>query len=219
MTYDAQFALRRVIENYTYNTRFCLICNYETKIISALKSRCMIFRFSPIPKNIHFKKLRNIAQTENVNIMDGALDILIKLSEGDMRKSINLLQSINTAFNFQLSDDILNKKIISQNDVLKQIGYPLIEEKDKIINIVLDKNIKLNETITQIEHFKIQFGLTTADILRDLTSYIVKNITTKNMISFGKILDKLGDVEIYMSVSYNDTVLLANIISIIKNNL
>jgi len=217
MTYDAQFALRRVIENYTYNTRFCLICNYETKIISALKSRCMIFRFSPIPKNIHFKKLKNIAQTENVNIIDGALDILIKLSEGDMRKSINLLQSINTA-NFQ-SDDILNKKIISQNDVLKQIGYPLIEEKDKITNVVFNKNIKLNETITQIENFKIQFGLTTADILRDLTNHIVKNITTKNMISFGKILDKLGDVEIYMSISYNDIVLLANIVSIIKNNL
>ena len=48
MTYDAQFALRRVIEKYSYNTRFCLICNYMNKIIPAIRSRCMQFRFSPI---------------------------------------------------------------------------------------------------------------------------------------------------------------------------
>jgi len=212
MTYDAQFALRRVIENYTYNTRFCLICNYETKIISALKSRCMIFRFSPIPKVIHLDKLKYICNLEQVNIMEDALDILIKLSDGDMRKSINLIQSINTALK-------INNKIITANDVLKQIGYPLVEEKDKIVNIIFNKTINLSESINQIETFKLQFGLTTADILREITNIIIKKITPKNMISSCKILDKLGDIEIFMNISYNDTILLSNIIATVKNNI
>jgi replication factor C subunit 3/5 len=211
MTYDAQFALRRVIENYTYNTRFCLICNYGTKIIDALKSRCVIFRFSPIPTNIHLEKLKYICETESVDIMEDALDIIIKLSEGDMRKSINLIQAINTVFT--------KKDKIVQNDVLKQIGYPLVEDKDNIINMILNKKISLEDTIKQIEHFKLQFGLTTADILREISNAIVKKITLKNMVSYSKILDKLGDVEVFMSISYNDTVLLGSIISIIKNNI
>ena len=213
MTYDAQFALRRVIENYTYNTRFCLICNYGTKIIDALKSRCVIFRFSPIPKQIHFEKIKLICNKETVNITDDALDIIIKLSEGDMRRSINLIQAINTVF------DKNTEYTICPNDVLKQIGYPLLEDKNKIIDVILNKKISLMETIKQINIFKLQFGLTTADILRDVSEIIINKITPNNMISYYKILDKLGDVEVYMSISYNDTVLLGSIISIIKNNI
>jgi DNA polymerase III delta prime subunit len=143
--------------------------------------------------------------------MENALDIIIKLSEGDMRKSINLIQAINTVFT--------KKDKIVQNDVLKQIGYPLVEDKDNIINMILNKKISLEDTIKRIEHFKLQFGLTTADILREISNAIVKKITLKNMVSYSKILDKLGDVEVFMSISYNDTVLLGSIISIIKNNI
>lgn len=210
MTYDAQFALRRVIENYTYNTRFCLICNYETKIIDALKSRCVIFKFSPIPHLIHKDKLKHISKIENIDILDDALDILIKLAEGDMRKSINLIQSINTALK-------INNKAITVNDVLKQIGHPSIEDKNNIIDVIFNKKIDLMNSINQIEHFKLKFGLTTADIIRDLSLNIVNNIDKIHPIKSCKILDKLGDIEIYLSISYNDTILLSNVVSTIKN--
>jgi replication factor C subunit 3/5 len=215
MTYDAQFALRRVIENYTSNTRFCLICNYETKIINALKSRCMIFRFSPIPINVHLEKLKYICNTEQVKIKDDSLDTIIELAEGDMRKSINLIQSIHTTYK-QIPD-----KIIEINDIFKQIGYPLVEDKNKIINIIFDKNINLKESIKMINKFKLEFGLSTSNILKEIVSSLTLNISNSynNVKPLLNIFDKLGDIEIYMASSYNDNILLANIISIVKNEL
>jgi replication factor C subunit 3/5 len=66
MTFDAQFALRRIIEKYSRTTRFCLICNYENKIIPAIRSRCANFRFSPISQIHVNKKLSYICEKENL---------------------------------------------------------------------------------------------------------------------------------------------------------
>ena len=95
MTFDAQFALRRIIEKYSDTTRFCLICNYENKIIPAIKSRCLHMRFSPIEKSHILKKLSYICKKENLKASDKTLNIIAELSNGDFRKSINLLQSIS----------------------------------------------------------------------------------------------------------------------------
>ena len=65
MTFDAQFALRRIIEKYSKNTRFCLICNYENKIISAIKSRCAEFKFNSILDK-DMKQKRQIEFENNV---------------------------------------------------------------------------------------------------------------------------------------------------------
>lgn len=212
MTYDAQFALRRMIENYTSNTRFCLICNYETKIITALKSRCMIFRFSPIPRIGHLEKLKTICKVENVNLNIDALSTIINLAEGDMRKSINLIQSIHTALKMIKSE-------INVDDVYKQIGYPSINEKKSILDIIFNKKLTLSDTIIQISILKTQYGLTTIDILKDITSYLTKNIDSYNTLNLTKIFDKLGNLETYMSISFNDNIMLANIINIVKNNI
>lgn len=211
MTYDAQFALRRMIENYTSNTRFCIICNYETKIISALKSRCMIFRFSPIPKEKHLLKLKNIALNESVNIDDVALKTIINLAEGDMRKSINLIQSIHTS--------LKTIKKIMINDVYKQIGYPTLDEKKNIISVILDKNINLCDSIVSIDKMKNQYGLTNTDILRDMINYFAKNIDSYQTFILTNIFDKLGDLECKMAISHNNNIMLANIINIIKQHL
>ena len=95
MTYDAQFALRRVIETYTNTTRFCLICNYSTKIIPSLQSRCITFRFSPIPILDHIKHVEKIVKLEKINTNAEVINEIIKLSDGDMRKSLNILQSLH----------------------------------------------------------------------------------------------------------------------------
>lgn len=93
MTQDAQSALRRTMETYSKITRFCLICNYVTRIIDPLASRCSKFRFKSLDQSNAKKRLETIAEAEGVPLEDGAIDALIRCSEGDLRKAITFLQS------------------------------------------------------------------------------------------------------------------------------
>ncbi|KAG8421647.1 Subunit of heteropentameric Replication factor C (RF-C) [Metarhizium acridum] len=93
MTQDAQSALRRTMETYSKITRFCLICNYVTRIIDPLASRCSKFRFKSLDQGNARKRLEEIASAEGVPLEDGAIDALIRCSEGDLRKAITFLQS------------------------------------------------------------------------------------------------------------------------------
>lgn len=93
MTQDAQSALRRTMETYSKITRFCLICNYVTRIIDPLASRCSKFRFKSLDQGNAQKRLEEIAENEGVQLETGAVDALIKCSEGDLRKAITYLQS------------------------------------------------------------------------------------------------------------------------------
>jgi replication factor C subunit 2/4 len=93
MTQDAQSALRRTMETYSKITRFCLICNYVTRIIDPLASRCSKFRFKSLDQDNAKKRVEEIAEKEGVKLEDGASDALIKCAEGDLRKAITFLQS------------------------------------------------------------------------------------------------------------------------------
>lgn len=92
MTKDAQAALRRIMEKYSRNTRFCLICNYVNKIIPALQSRCTRFKFKQIPTVDAFDKIRHIVDQEGIQLEDNAIEDIVSLAEGDMRKVVNMLQ-------------------------------------------------------------------------------------------------------------------------------
>lgn len=93
MTQDAQSALRRTMETYSKITRFCLICNYVTRIIDPLASRCSKFRFKSLDQGNAIKRVEEIAQKEGVALEDGASNTLIKCADGDLRKAITFLQS------------------------------------------------------------------------------------------------------------------------------
>lgn len=103
MTNDAQSALRRVMEDNSKSTRFCIICNYVTKIIEPLSSRCVKYRFKPIPVEVQLHKLQQICVEEKVNLNEKQLHSL--LEKGDLRQSINSLQSLHTLRN--IPDNLL----------------------------------------------------------------------------------------------------------------
>jgi replication factor C subunit 2/4 len=93
MTTDAQNALRRTMELYSSVTRFCIICNYVSRIIEPLASRCVKVRFKPLEQGSIADRIRYICEQEKVELSPDALQRLVKLSGGDMRKAITMLQS------------------------------------------------------------------------------------------------------------------------------
>lgn len=94
MTSEAQTALKKVMESTCEITRFVFICNYESKIIDAIKSRCADFRFNPIPDDLMIEKLKTIARDENMIVEDDVFQTITDICEGDARRSINTLQNI-----------------------------------------------------------------------------------------------------------------------------
>eukprot|EP01134_Creolimax_fragrantissima_P003754 CFRG3754T1 len=93
MTTDAQSALRRTMELHSKVTRFCLICNYVTRIIEPLTSRCAKFRFRPLPTEAMMKQISIVVDKEDITIADDVPAALVTSSGGDMRRVLNLLQS------------------------------------------------------------------------------------------------------------------------------
>ncbi len=98
MTPDAQSALRRVMEMYSAATRFCLCCNYVSRIIEPIASRCAKFRFRPLESAAALARLQHVAAAEGVGATPEALQALIKVSGGDLRKCIMLLQSAHRLY-------------------------------------------------------------------------------------------------------------------------
>lgn len=93
MTKDAQSALRRTMEQYTRVTRFCIICNYVSRIIDPITSRCAKFRYKSLSVDAMTGRLKQICEAEKVNYKPEVLPTLVTVAEGDMRKVINLLQT------------------------------------------------------------------------------------------------------------------------------
>merc|ERR1719323_517930 len=93
MTSAAQFALRRMIEQYAPNARFILICNYSSKIIPALQSRCTKLRFAPLTEEQIIGRLRHVARCEGLELTDGGASAIVQVGGGDMRKVLNIFQT------------------------------------------------------------------------------------------------------------------------------
>ncbi|CAD7952772.1 unnamed protein product [Amoebophrya sp. A25] len=152
LTFEAQAALRRVMEEHSGHARFILCCNYVNKIIEPIQSRCALIRFQPLDDSQHREHLRGICEAENLLVADEGLDVLLALSEGDCRRAITLLQStcaslVNPASRLSSADASLQlKKKISRNDILR-LGNALPDESvEKIVDHIL-----CSQTVEDVE--------------------------------------------------------------------
>lgn len=142
MTYDAQSALRKIMEDYLETTRFCIICNYIEKIIKPIVSRCMFFNFVPLDNKLIIRHLKKIAEKEKLKLNDEDIENIYKSYNGDLRQAISSLQQLKYIDDEDLEDEIMEKfNIEFYDNIYKKMQNMDMENKIKYFeNNAFDKN-------------------------------------------------------------------------------
>ena len=148
MTKNAQPALRYLLQNYSKNVRFCLICNYISKIDEGLQNEFIKLRFNQLPTNDIIIFLKNISVSENLNLSDETLINIQKLYKSDIRSMINFIQVNQNNLNkinvmnekiwLEMTDKIKNKNLSQQNKYIQQISFKYNMDKKNIIKNYLN---------------------------------------------------------------------------------
>ncbi|ARF09453.1 replication factor C small subunit [Indivirus ILV1] len=214
MTSDAQAILRKIVEEYTNNTRFCLICNYIQNITPALQSRCTRFRFSPIDNINMRKKIKEISQKENITITKEGIDTIIKRSGGDMRKVLNILQAVSMSYPKLTEMNINNclgyMRLCTTIELLdKLINAPFKDCYEKLIAIKSNEGLGLSDIINELHDSLILHILKPSD-----SHAVIKKLNEKQIIN---ILDKMRTIEINNSVNTIENIQISGLISVFKN--
>jgi len=156
LTREAQQALRRTMENFTSTCRFIMSCNYSSKIIDPIQSRCVVFRFKLLEKRDIKNRINFIAGSEGLNITPEGFNILYDASEGDCRKVINLLQA-TASISPNITLDLVNT-IVSQakpSDIKVVLEYALagdfMNAREKLLDIMLKESISGEDVIKAIQ--------------------------------------------------------------------
>jgi replication factor C subunit 3/5 len=199
MTSDAQFALRRIIEKYTRNARFCLICNYVSKIIPALQSRCTRFRFSPLAPEQIRGRLNEVAAAENCDTRLDGIDAILRLSGGDMRRVLNLLQA--TA---------MSSKVVDEMSVYLTSGAPLPVDIDTILDLLM--NHSFQTASEQIINMCTTKGYALVDVLSDLTAKLV--CMDMDSVPLALLLDGMSDVEHRLAFGTDEKLQAASLVGV-----
>lgn len=169
LTQDAQQAFRRTMEQYADNSRFILSCNYSSRIIDPIQSRCAVFRFRPVDRDAIEQAVRKVAEAEGFTVTDDGLDALVYIAEGDMRRAINTLQ-MSASVADEITEDVLYKvtSTARPEEVQAMVEAALDGDfgaaRDRLDELLIDHGMSGEDVVGQIH--RSLFDLTIPDPLR-----------------------------------------------------
>lgn len=221
MTNTAQMALRRIMEKYTVNTRFCVIANYAHKLSPALLSRCTRFRFSPLKEGDIRQLVEKVVEEENVKIGGEAVDALVNLSKGDMRRALNVLQAchasstpLRPANAPKIPDSEIVRENITTETIYNCIAAPPPDAIKEIMSTLL-KTSDVTTCLSTINSLKTSRGLALADIITSLSEELTKlEVKPEVMIQW---LDGLADIEHRVAGGGSETVQTGAVVGVVRN--
>jgi len=183
LTKEAQQALRRTMENYTQTCRFILSCNYSSKILDPIQSRCTVFRFRPLDEKELMAVVDNVAKSEDLTLTEGAKKALYKASNGDCRKAENILQSAAS-----LGKSITEEHIFSLASLVKP------KELKQLLEMAIKGDfIKARERLLDV---MLQYSLSGLDMIKQIQQEVWElDLEPKKKIH---LIDKCGEIEFRM---------------------
>ncbi|QIW99530.1 hypothetical protein AMS68_005048 [Peltaster fructicola] len=221
MTSTAQMALRRIMEKYTANTRFCIIANYTHKLSPALLSRCTRFRFSPL-KHADIRRLVDkVIEEEGVNIAPNAVESLVELSKGDMRRALNVLQACHASSTplhipgqpVTEGKDI-ERDLITQDAIFECIAAPHPADIATIAQTLITTS-NVGSCLSTINTLKKTKGLALADVLTALADELAEiEAPAQTRVAW---LEGLAEIEYRLSNGGNETVQTGGLVGVLRN--
>ena len=194
MTKNAQQALRYLLQNYSNNVRFCLICNYISKIDEGLQNEFIRLRFNQLPKEDIIGFLKQISETEKLNMSLNSLSCIQKLYRSDIRSMINFIQS---------NQDIVKNHSEAESNICiidNDVWETLFEK--------LTKREKLENNCTYVHLISIKYNIDKKNIIKDFLNYIIRNkskIVNNEFLNFVENLmhsqNLNNNIHIYYSLS------------------
>ncbi|MDK2781701.1 MAG: replication factor small subunit [Archaeoglobi archaeon] len=189
LTPDAQSALRRTMEMYSSNCRFILSCNYSSKIIEPIQSRCAVYRFSPIPDEDMRGRLSFIAEKENVEITEDGMEAIIYIARGDMRRAINILQACAS----------LGDKITSEH-VHRIASAARPEEISEIVEIAMKGDFA--SARSKLEAVILDYGLSGSDVVSQLYRELLRRSMDDDLMI--EAVEALGETDFRITEGANE---------------
>jgi replication factor C small subunit len=155
LTKEAQQALRRTMENYTNTCRFILSCNYASKIIDPIQSRCAVFKFKPLPQDEVVSIVTRIAEAEGLHIDKVAIQALIDVSEGDVRRLENIMQSCAALSKTVTKEAVYQMASVAEPKEIKEVleiaaAGKFLEARDKLLKTMLEYGMSGIDVVKQI---------------------------------------------------------------------
>lgn len=156
LTREAQQALRRTMENFTSTCRFIMSCNYSSKIIDPIQSRCVVFRFKLLERKDIEKRIQIIAEKEGLQLDQKTVETLYEASEGDCRRVINLLQacaSISPAITHELINTLVSAAKPTDTRIVLEyaLSGDFLKAKEKLLDVMLRESVSGTEIIKSIQ--------------------------------------------------------------------
>ncbi len=198
LTKEAQQALRRTMETYSRSCRFCLITNYSSKIIDPISSRCVVLRFKPLESSHVSSFIKHIAKSEGLTVSDKTLNAIISVSEGDMRRATNILQSC-ASMSKTITDDLIYEVVSAARP----------KEVKEMLEIALKGNFidaRKRMLDTMLKH-----GLSGLDMVKQIQRGIW-DLDTDDKTKM-KLIDKCAEIEFRMVEGADEFVQLEALIS------
>ena len=190
LTPEAQNALRRTMENYTQTCRFILSCNYSSKIIEPIQSRCSVFRFKKLSREAIKKRLVHILEHEKAHYTDEGLDAIAYIAEGDIRHAVNILQSAAT----------LGK--VDEKNVYSTATSARPEDVKNVMRLSLEG--KFLDARNLVDKLMTSYGMSGEDILLQMNREVMSlEVPDETKV---KIIDLIGEVNFTLVEGANERI-------------
>lgn len=198
LTADAQSALRRTMEKYTSSCRFILSCNYSSKIIEPIQSRCAVYRFKPISSAAVEERVRFIAKEEGVTLAEDGLEAIRYVAAGDMRRAINALQAA-----------AMLDKNVNMDAIYKTTATAKPEEITDLIKHALSGDFM--KAKAKLDYLLIEQGLSGEDVIGQIYRAML-DMNIPDMLKVD-LIDRIGEVDFRMAEGANERIQLEALIA------